>query len=325
MSEDEKIPVAVVGAGNMGSNHIRVYDELPEAELVEVVENDPERAAEVQEKYDVDVVNSVNVLEKCEAATIAIPNRLHREVSIGCIERGIDILVEKPLSETVDEANEIVEAARENDVLLQVGHIERFNPAVETLREILEEQEIIALEAHRLGPFNEQLSGESVVFDLMVHDIDIINSIVNSEPHRINAVGSQAKSDKLDHIFSQFEFRNGVIASATASHVTHGKVRTLDVTTSDAYISLDYQKQNINVQRRGVEETKTTNLLGRSGYRTETVTENPYIKRSEPLKGELEHFLTSVREREKPNVGGEEGLEAVRIARAIVEDIKNTA
>lgn len=322
MNDVDKIPVAVVGAGNMGSNHVRIYDELEKVELVEVVEADDGKAAELEAEYDVDVLSSVDDVEEAQAASVAVPNRFHREISVNLLELGLDLLVEKPLAEDVDDANAIAEAAEENDAVLQVGHIERFNPAVELLAEMLEKQEVIAFEAHRLGPFNEQLSAESVVFDLMIHDIDVVCSLVESEIDSTNAVGSRTKSDELDHVFSQFKFKNNVIGSLTASHVTHGKIRTLDVTTEDAYINLDYQKQDITIQRRGTE--KTTSLLDRSGYRTEAVTENPYIKRAEPLKREVEHFLEKVRSRGDPAVGAEDGIEAVETASEIVEMVQGS-
>lgn len=323
MSNEEQVSVAVVGAGNMGLNHVRVFDELPGANLVKVVESDRERARKVNRKFGVTVVDSVDQLERAEAASIAVPNHMHKELSVNCLERGLDILVEKPLAEDVEHAEAIVQAAAANDRILQVGHIERFNPAVELLAELLEDQEVIALEAHRLGPFNEQLSGESVVFDLMIHDIDIVSSLVDGEVVTINAVGSETKSDELDHVFTQFEFDTDIIASFTASHVTHGKIRTLDVTTEDAFVKLDYQKQDITVHRRGTE--KTTTLLDRGGYRTEAVTESPYVQRVEPLKSELKSFLQNVRDGNSPAVGGSEGARAVKLASDIVERVRKVS
>lgn len=320
MTDEEPVPVAVVGAGNMGSNHVRVYDELPEAELVEVVEKDPEIAAEIEESYDVDVVDSVEHLTEAEAATVAVPNRLHREVSTHLLDEGLDLLVEKPLAETLEDAEAIVEAAEENGAVLQVGHIERFNPAVELLAEMLEDQDIIAMEAHRLGPFNEQLSEVSVVFDLMIHDIDVIRHLSRGSIDAINSVGSRTKSDELDHVFTQFSIEDGTIASLTASHVTHGKVRTLDVTTPESYINLDYQKQDITIQRRGTE--KSTELFDRRGYRNEAITESPYINRVEPLKHELQEFLACARRGDAPKVNGRQGVEAVRTASNVIEGME---
>jgi len=178
MKQSDAVPVAVIGAGNMGFNHIRVYDELPEAELVEVVEPDSERRAKINEKYDVKVIDSVNEINEAIAASVAVPNQLHREVAVKVIENGLDLLIEKPLAPSIEDAKAIVTTAKKHDAILQVGHIERFNPAIQKLSEIIEGEQIIALEAHRLGPFNEHLQRESVVFDLMIHDIDIINSLV---------------------------------------------------------------------------------------------------------------------------------------------------
>lgn len=314
---DQPIPVGVVGAGNMGANHIRVYDELSGADLVEVVEPDPDRAAAVSDEYDIRIVDDVADLEAAEAVTVAVPNRFHHDMAIDCLERGLDVLVEKPLANSVEAAERIVETAADEDAVLQVGHIERFNPAVETLQKIFQDQVIIALDAHRLGPFSDQLSEENVVFDLMIHDIDILNYLVPGALSTINVVGTTTRSTELDHVIAQFKSSDGVVSSVTASHVTHGKVRTLDVTTKDVFVRLDYQKQDVTVQRRGSE--RTTNIIDGSGYRTETVTENPYINREEPLKNELRHFLDSVATRTKSRVGGEVGVEAVRLAKSVID------
>jgi predicted dehydrogenase len=314
------VPVAVVGAGNMGANHVRVYDELPGAELVTVVEPDDERAREVRDQYDVAVVDDVADIDGADAASVTVPNRFHREVAEECIETGLDVLVEKPLATTVEDAEAIVEAASDHDAVLQVGHIERFNPAVETLGELLDRQEVISLEAHRLGPFNDHLTEESVIFDLMIHDLDVIDSLVDVPLEELNSLGSTPRSSKLDFATAQFRFENGVLGTATSSHVTNGKVRTLDVTTRDAYIMVNYQEQHISVQRRGTE--KTTTLLDQSGYRTETIQESPYIQNREPLKNELEHFIECVETDETSRVSGADGVRAVELATAVTDQLR---
>jgi predicted dehydrogenase len=323
MSDQNSVPVAVVGAGNMGANHIRVYDELPDAELVGVVEPDPDQAREIADQYRVPVVDRVADLEGARAVTVAVPNRLHREVAETCINEGMDVLVEKPLATTIEEAEAIVEVAAEAGAVLQVGHIERFNPAVEVLDEILKNEEIIALEAHRLGPFHEHLSDESVIFDLMIHDIDIIDSIVDSQVTYTNAVGANSRAEKLDHVTANMMFENGVVGTATASQVTHGKVRNLTVTTQNVYIKLDYQDQNIVIHRRGVGQQMS--VEGRTGYRTETVSETPFVPTREPLKNEIEHFLNRVHDREVPRVSGIDGVQAVERAVEIVQQTQNNS
>lgn len=322
MSDGEPVPVAVVGGGNMGSNHIRVYDELPGAELVGVVEPDPDRAQEISDEYLVPVVDRVVDLEGARAATVAVPNRFHREVGETCLDEGMDVLVEKPLATTVEDAEAIVDAAEEAGAVLQVGHIERFNPAVEVLDEILKNEEIIALETHRLGPFNEHLSDESVVFDLMIHDIDIIESIVDSEVAYVDAVGANSRSEKLDHVTANLKFENGVVGTTTASQVTHGKVRNLTATAQNAYIELDYQDQNVVIHRRGVGQQTT--IDGRTGYRTETVSETPFVATREPLKNELKHFLDRTRDRKDPRVSGTDAIESIERAIAIVQQAQKS-
>jgi len=252
---DEPIPVAVVGAGNMGANHVRVYDQLPEADLIEVVEPNMERAQEVRDQYDVRIVTGVEELDIAQAATVAVPNELHRDVAVACIQQGLDVLVEKPLAKSVDDARAIADAATDTDAVLQVGHIERFNPAVRVLEDILGEEDVIALEAHRLGPFNEHLTEESVVFDLMIHDIDVIRAIVNAPIRHIDGVGTESRSSEIDHAIAHLKFENGILGTTTASHVTHSKIRSLTATTRDMYVELDYQEQNITLSRRESEQT----------------------------------------------------------------------
>ncbi len=319
MSDHTPVPVAVVGAGNMGGNHLRVYDNLSQANLVEVVEPDPERAADVREKYDVSVVADIDDIEHARAATIAVPNRYHREVAVALVERGIDILVEKPLAMNIEDAEAIVDAASANNALLQVGHIERFNPAVKVLDDILNNKDIIALEAHRLGPFNEHLTNESVIFDLMIHDIDVIRSLVEAPVDHVDAVGTRSKSEELDHAVAHLQFDGGSLGTMTASHVTHSKIRTLTATTRETFVELDYQRQQITINRRGTEETRP--LQEKAGYRTETIQETPFIQTREPLKNELQSFLKCVQNRNTPIVDGGEALRAVKLALNIADTI----
>lgn len=315
----DPVPVAVVGAGNMGSNHIRVYDELPGAELVEVVEPDPELAATVREEYDVEVYASVKELSVAVAATVAVPNEQHRTVAEQCLSSGLDVLVEKPLATSVEDASAIVRAADESGAILMVGHIERYNPGVQTLRELLAEQQVFAVEAHRLGPFNDHLSKESVIMDLMIHDLDIVEWLVDDTVDRLDAIGTTARSETLDHAVVQLKFENEVLGTVTASHITHAKIRKLALMTEETYITLDYQRQTIDIQRVGSESTLST---GNSGdYRTETVTESLHVNTREPLKNELEHFLTCVRTRESPLTDGEVGVRSIQRAIQTLERI----
>lgn len=320
MTEDP-IPVAVVGVGNMGANHLRVYDQLPGAEPVEVVEPDEERALAVADKYDVRILDEVTDLESAQAASISVPNQQHRDAAVACIKSGLDVLVEKPLALSVGDAKAIADAADDADAILQVGHIERFNPALRVMEDILPEQDVVAMEAHRLGPFNEHLTSESVVFDLMIHDIDVIRAMVNSPIRHVDAVGTRSRSSEIDHAVAHLKFDNGILGTSTASHVTHSKIRSLTVTALDVYIQLDYQEQDLTLSRRETEQT--TMLQGTAGYRSEIVQETPFIRTREPLKNELEHFLECIRKTRKPRVGAADGIEAVELARKIVDAIRS--
>lgn len=305
----------------MGANHVRVFDGMPTADLVEVVEPDPDIADSIRESYDVEVVNEASQIERAEAATIATPNATHLPIARTCLESGLDILVEKPLAAEPGDARAIADLADEHDRILQVGHIERFNPAVQVLQEILKNQETIALEAHRLGPFNEHLTEESVVFDLMIHDVDVIRTLVDEPIKHVDAVGTQSRSKEIDHAVAHLKFDGGILGTATSSHVTHSKVRQLTVTARDVFIELDYQEQDITLSRRESEET--TVLEGTAGYRTETVQETPFIRTREPLKNELEHFIDCVEANNQPLVDAADGVAAVELASDIVEAVKS--
>jgi len=319
MSE-EPIPVAVIGAGNMGRNHIRVFTQVPAAELVAVVEPDPSRAADVADTYDIPVVDSVSELSGVAAASIAVPNELHQQIALECIDQGLDILVEKPLAPTVAAAEAIVAAARANDCLLQVGHIERFNPAIDVLTEVLSNQTIIALEAHRLGPFEDHLSGENVVLDLMIHDLDVVQALVDSPVDEIQAMGVKQHSSTYDYVVAIISFANGAIATLTASHITHGKIRNLSVTTADAYTTVDYQQQDVEIQQKGMSQETQEFSLG--GMRKSTATVQPYVQTQEPLQLELEHFLSCVRTRDEPRVTGDDGVRAVKHTQRIIDQLE---
>lgn len=312
------VRVGVIGAGNMGSNHIRVYQELPQANLVGVVEPDECRAIEIEDEHSIPVYEKPGELVDVDAVSVAAPNDDHLLIAEKCIENGTDLLIEKPLATTVEDAQAIADLCRHEDIVLQVGHVERFNPVVRTLKAIIDEQEIIAIEARRLGPYDNHLNEVNVVFDLMIHDLDIIMEIVSDPVECIAAIGNSHFSDNYDYVDAQMSFSNGILASLTASHVTNRKIRQLAVTTEDAYIPLDYQKQEISVQRVGRELTTS---LGRSqgGYRTESVIETPFVPTREPLKEELEHFLDCVINRSEPAVPVSDGIRAVELAEKILK------
>ncbi len=315
----EPVRVAVVGVGEMGSNHVRVYKELPSANLVGVVESDPERAGQIEEEYDVKSFATIDSLPEGDAVSISVPSHLHRDVAIECIECGLDVLVEKPLATTLDDARAIVSAAEENDVRLMVGHIERYNPVIEALEEILESESVLAFDAHRLGPYTEQLSDDCVVTDLMIHDLDVVTHLIAGDVRQLNAIGSFARSTQSDHAIVQMELSGGAIGSLTASHITHDKVRKLKIMTEDHFIIVDYHRQNIDVKHWGT--IGSTTLGEQSGYRTENIVESPYVNTREPLKAELEHFLNCIRNDETPMTDGESGVKALSLVSRIKEQM----
>jgi predicted dehydrogenase len=277
-------------------------------------------AARMAATHEVPVLDTPEEIERAHAASVAVPSALHHEVTTRCLNMELDVLIEKPLAPTIDESRALVDAARGADAVLQVGHVERFNPAIQTLADLLLKQELVAVETHRLGPFSEHLVDEDVVFDLMIHDIDIVEYLVDGALDRTTAVGSSVHSEEVDHVLAQMAFDDDVVAAMTASHVTHNKVRTLNVTTNEAYIKLDYQSQDVQIFRAWTQDVAP--LLETGGYRTEVVRESPYVSTREPLKNELEHFAECVRTRETPEVSGEDGLRAVRRAREILDLVR---
>jgi len=302
------IRVGVVGAGTMGYHHARVYREMLDATLVGVADVDAERAEEVAAEFDTRSLDMSSLFDAVDAVSIAAPTAAHYDVAREAIERGTHVLVEKPFVEDVDRGRELVSLADERDVVLQVGHIERFNPAVSVLGDVVTEEEIIALDARRLGPPPDRDISDGAVMDLMIHDIDVLGSLV---PHEVVGIAA-ARSRDVPQVTAILEFENGVVGTLTASRVTQQKVRTLSVTARECQINLDYISQSVRIHRRSVPEYIVSE--GDVRYRHESLIEQPTVKNGEPLKAELQSFVESVRDGKPPVVTGEDGIRAVELA-----------
>jgi predicted dehydrogenase len=289
---DARIRGAVVGAGHMGQYHILALAELWGVELVGVVDTDFARAQRVAAPYGVRAFRNHQELEGLvDFATVAVPTDRHFDVARDLLESGAHVLVEKPMTPTLEEAKELFRVARQSARVLHVGHVERFNGAVQELRKIVERP--ILIESRRLGPFVPRVQDDSVVMDLMIHDIDIVLGLVPSEPRRMTAVGCSVHSPVTDVANVQIVFDSGTMASITASRATEEKIRTLAITQPDAYIVLDYSHQDIQIHRRAAQEYTLNRESIR--YRQASFVEHLLVHKDNPLKLEIRHLIAAAR------------------------------
>jgi len=302
----EKIAVGVVGVGYLGKYHAEKYAASSKARLVAVVDVDEERAGAVARRLATEALTDYrHLFGRVQCVSVAVPTHLHHRVARDFIEAGIDVLVEKPIAANLDQGRDLVDIAQSKGVIFQVGHLERFNPAIRRLEGVVREPKFV--ECHRLAPFVERGTDVDVVFDLMIHDIDVIASLVRSPVQRVEAVGVPVLTDKPDIANARINFANGCIANVTSSRVSLKRERKIRFFQPDAYISIDYD------QRRAQIFHKPPPGAGWLDIRVETLE----IKDGDALSDEIESFLDCVRSREVPLVSGAEGLRALEIASVI--------
>jgi len=308
-----KIRVGVIGVGSLGRHHARVYAALPDAELVGVVDALPERAADVAAEFGTKAFSDYTELfGKVDAVNIAAPTTLHAEIGVHCLKEGIHVLAEKPIAHTLDAADQLIRTARENDRILQIGHLERFNPAVAALREIVTRPRFF--EAHRMGLFSPRSLDVDVILDLMIHDLDIISLLVPSSVEKITAVGIAILSSRIDIANARIQFADGCVANITASRVSMEKIRKLRLFQKQEYISLDYTRQDLAV----------FSLKHAAGAPLpEIVSRKIEPEKKEPLFLELVSFLEAVRGRRPIACGGDEGRRALALATQIREQAES--
>ena len=306
-----KIKVGVVGVGYLGQHHARIYSKMPGVELVGVVDIDADRANAIAVQTGTQAYNDFRaLLSKVQAVSIVVPTVLHHEIALKFLQAGVDVLLEKPMTETLQEADELIQEAEKGGCLLQIGHLERFNSVVRALNGRIKKPRFI--ESHRLGPFVERGIDVHVVLDLMIHDIDIILSLVNSPVELIRAVGVPVISPQIDIANARIEFSSGCVANVTASRVSREKMRKIRIFQPDAYLSLDYLQQEVMVCRRVPDE---------QGGRPQLVMERLEIEKEEPLEVEISAFIDCVHARKRPMVSRQEGREALRVALEILKAI----
>ena len=311
-----KIPVAIIGAGTFGRQHARVYRELPQAELAGVYDADSARAQAVAQEFGCRAFSSLEeAASAARAVTLAVPTAHHAEVGCRLLARGLDVLVEKPIAPSVAEADQLIAAARDSGRLLQVGHLERFNPAVVTAQRILTRP--LFFEVHRMSVFTPRSLDVDVVLDLMIHDLDIVLALCDVGIEEVRAAGLPILSPKIDIANVRLSFDNGCVANFTASRVSTERVRKLRFFQPRQYVSLDYTRQEVVVFSV---EPATGGDSGPPRISRRLLMEEPgSVPREEPLHAQLRHFLECVQTRRRPAVGGEQGRRALEVALQIVE------
>jgi predicted dehydrogenase len=300
--------VAVVGVGHLGRHHARLLAAMPGVELTGVVDIDAARAAEIAAAHGTSAFDRWQALDgRVDAAVVAVPTESHVEVGLGLVERGLHVLVEKPLARSVADADRLIAAARACGVQLAAGHTERFNPAVVAARPHLTQPRFI--EAHRLGTFPERSLDIDVVFDLMIHDLDVLLAVVGEPVESVEAVGVPVLTPRIDIANVRLRFRGGCIANLTASRISRERVRKIRFFQPQSYLSIDYAAQEVEHWTLGADPAGKPAI---AGGKLE-------VARDEPLKRELEDFVAAVRGGGAPAVSGADGRAALALAAEIVE------
>lgn len=306
---------AVIGVGYLGRFHAQKYAQIDGSSLVAVVDANAETCAKVAAEVGTRAVHDYRELfGAVDAVSLAVPTPLHHRIGRELLEQGIDVLIEKPIATTVAEARELVELARANKRILQVGHLERFNPAVLAAAERLRTPRFV--ESHRLAPFKQRGTDVSVVLDLMIHDIDLIQELVGTPIESIDAVGASVFSGEIDIVNARLRFQGGCVVNTTASRISMKQERKIRIFQDDAYLSVDMQQKILTVIR------KKTAAPVESPAQVAIEEEN--FDQGDALRAEIESFLKAVRERSAPVVTGEDGLRALETAMKITALVQSS-
>ena len=307
-----KVKMGVIGIGHLGVHHCRILAGLPGVELVGVCDVNEAQARKFARQYNTAAHTDYrDLLRQVEAVSIAVPTPLHYQVAKDLIGYGVHCLIEKPITPALEEAEELVRLAQEKNLILQVGHVERFNPAVLEAQKYTKNPKFI--EANRLGPYDPRVSHISVVLDLMIHDIDIVMYLVQDKIVSIDAVGAKVLSGFEDIANARIKFANGCVANISASRVSLKKFRKIRIFQQDSYLSLDYAKPGLKVYQK--KQPEVTSLK-------DIKVLYPRLAKMEPLGLELQHFVTCVSEGRTPQVTGEQGRDALQVALEIMRKIR---
>ncbi|CAE18732.1 probable oxidoreductase [Prochlorococcus marinus subsp. pastoris str. CCMP1986] len=317
------VKVGVIGIGNMGWHHARVLSLLRDADLVGVADPDESRGKLAVEQFQCEWFKDYHdLISKVDAICIAVPTLLHHKVGLDCLKAGVNVLIEKPIAATELEAKSLINASKINNCLLQVGHIERFNPAFRELNKIIQNEDIVVLEARRHSPHADRANDVSVVMDLMIHDIDLVLELVNSKIQKLAAVGGRNSDGLIDYVNATLVFKNNIIASLTASKMSHKKIRNLSAHCQNGLVETDFLNHSLQIHRKAHESYTAEH--GELVYRNDGYVEEVSTTSIEPLYAELEHFLKCVQGKELPEVDGEQASRALKIADFIECAVENS-
>ena len=312
----QQLKAGVVGVGQMGQYHAGIYSELFNVNLVGIADCRRDRATAMAEKYNTHAfVDYHDLMGFVEVVSIAVPTSLHYSIAKDFLAAGIHVLLEKPIAHTIEEAQELFRLAEEHNVVLHIGHVERFNGAVQELKKIVHEPWLI--ESRRLGPCVPRIKEDGVILDVMIHDIDIILNLVRSPVQRIHAVGKSVYSNHEDIANVQICFQNGCIANIIASRATETKIRTMAITQRDAYIVLDYTDQDIHVYRQASSEHVVTREALR--YKQESLIERIFVHKDNPLKLEIKHLVDCATRGAIRAVSVDEDLRSLQVALQVLD------
>jgi len=314
MEIKSKIRVGVVGVGHLGKFHVEKYSRMPEVELVGAADIHPERLESLVRQYQLQGFSDYrDLIPKIEAASIVVPTSLHAAIARDFLKHGIHVLVEKPITEQVSEAEELIALAENHHCLLQVGHLERFNPAFLEVKPFI--QNPLFIESHRLGPFKERGADVDVILDLMIHDLDLLQSLIQAPVKQVQAVGIPVISPQVDIANVRIQFENGTVANITASRISFKEMRKMRIFQPGGYISLDLGAKSyvtIRLEYPGQGPGVTPQFVAHEAKK----------ESGDALETELRSFIQAIRCREKPVVCGEEGMKALALAHRIKEEIR---
>lgn len=311
--QEKRVRCAVIGVGHLGKFHAEKYAQLPDAQLIAVVDHDLARAQQLAEQYNCEAITDFKeLIGAVDAVSIVTPTQTHFDIAKFFLSHAVHCLIEKPITTTVTEANELIKIAQQQHCLIQVGHLERFNSAIIALHDILKMPRFI--ESHRIAPFTLRGADVNVVLDLMIHDIDLIRFLVNSPVRSIAANGAPILSNDIDIANARIEFENGCVANVTASRAGMKKERSMRIFQSDCYISVDLEQKTCSVYRKGTKEM----FPGIPEITKETST----FPQSDAILAEIAAFLHAIQTKQASPVPGEAGKEALEIAARITEIVK---
>lgn len=318
----DKVNISIIGVGRMGQFHLNVVSQINQINLSGIYDADENHLNEISQKHNIRKFNSLDeAIDNSDAVIIASPTMYHFEIAKKAVEKGKHVLVEKPMTETYAQALELEEIVKQKNVILQVGHVERFNGAVQELHHIIEKPYLI--EARRLAPFTPRITDVGVVFDIMIHDLDIVTSLVKKPIVRFSASGKRIRTNNEDIASALLEFEDSTIATISASRVTQEKIRTLAISTEEAYFILDYATQDITIHRQAASQSNIKTSVG-INYKQESIIERVFIHRDNPLKLEDEHFANCILGKDKRFVSIEDDVNTIKLTEAILKEIKKT-